>query len=154
MVAAVMLRAVVPLASAGLVFTVDDVALPDGSEIVLNPYDVIGFGLELGEGHTISCYDLGYTLTNSGAEFIITGGYGYDLITFPTLFDFPGYVRREASLKKCYIFFQSTILTIAKDHPKWSLRQIDRALFAYHKNHKKYLGLKIKGREGNAKRCS
>jgi thermostable 8-oxoguanine DNA glycosylase len=76
-----------------------------------------------------------------------------DIRTAETLY-YAGYIRSKARDQKCYIFFQSTILTIAKDHPKWSLRQIDRALFAYHKNHKKYLGLKIKGREGNAKRCS
>ncbi len=32
-----------------------------------------------------------------------------------------------------YSFFRRTIAHIAKQHPRWSFRQIDRALFAYHK---------------------
>ena len=62
-----------------------------------------------------------------------------------------GYIRSKARDQKRYILYQSTILSIAKDHPKWSLRQIDRALFAYHKID---LGPKIKDKEGKAKKCS
>jgi len=32
-----------------------------------------------------------------------------------------------------YGVFRQVMLNIARQHPKWSLRQIDRALFAYHK---------------------
>lgn len=48
---------------------------------------------------------------------------------------YAGYVRSESIDQKRYIPFQSTILNIAKDYPKWSLRQIDRALLAYHKDY-------------------
>jgi len=90
MAAAVMLLVVAPLAGAGLVFTVNDLALPDGSTVVLAPSDVIELDLELPEGSTIENYNLGYTLTNSGAELITTGGYGYGPIEFSGVFDFPG----------------------------------------------------------------
>jgi len=90
LIVVVILSVVASLANAGLVFTVDDVALPDGSTIVLGPCDVIELDLELAEGHNILRYDLSYTLTNSGAELITTGGYGYGPISFPTAFDIPG----------------------------------------------------------------
>jgi len=73
-----------------------------------------------------------------------------DVRTVETLY-YAGYIESRAKDQKRYIPFRATILTIAKNYPKWSLRQIDRALFAYHKI---YLEPKIKGREGKTKRCS
>ena len=72
-----------------------------------------------------------------------------DIRTAETLYH-AGYIASKIRDQKRYILYQSAILTIAKDHPKWSLRQIDRALFAYHKID---LGPKIKGSEGKVKRC-
>jgi len=72
-----------------------------------------------------------------------------DIRTVETL-HYAGYIKSTARDQRRYIPFQSTILTIAKEYPKWSLRQIDRALFAYHKI---YFETKIKGREAKAKRC-
>ncbi|HAF07113.1 MAG: hypothetical protein QME48_07130 [bacterium] len=72
-----------------------------------------------------------------------------DIRTVETL-HYAGYIKSTARDQKRYIPFQSTILTIAMDYPKWSLRQIDRALFAYHKI---YFEPKIKSREAKAKRC-
>jgi len=63
-----------------------------------------------------------------------------DIRTVETL-HYAGYIKSIARDRERYIPFQSTILKIAKDYPKWSLRQIDRALFAYHKI---YLEPKIK----------
>lgn len=34
-----------------------------------------------------------------------------------------------------YVIFRGVIANIAQQHPHWNLRQIDRALFAYHKIH-------------------
>jgi thermostable 8-oxoguanine DNA glycosylase len=73
-----------------------------------------------------------------------------DIRTVETL-HYADYIESRARDQKRYIPFRATILTIAKNYPKWSLRQIDRALFAYHKI---YFEPKIKGREGKAKRCS
>ena len=73
-----------------------------------------------------------------------------DIRTAETLYH-AGYIASKIRDQKRYILYQSAILTIAKDHPKWSLRQIDRALFAYHKI---YLGPKIKDKEEKVKRCS
>lgn len=78
------------LANAELVFTVDGEALSDGSTVVLAPSDVVELSLELPEGSSIESYYLGYTLTNSGAELITTGGYGYGPIEFSGGFDFVG----------------------------------------------------------------
>ena len=38
-----------------------------------------------------------------------------------------------------YVLFREIILSIRRDNPSWTLRQIDRALFAYHKT-----GLRLK----------
>lgn len=72
-----------------------------------------------------------------------------DIRTVETL-HYMGYIKLKARDQKRYVSFQSTILTIARDYPKWSLRQIDKALFAYHKI---YFEPEIKGREGKAKKC-
>ena len=87
--------AIASATNAGLVFTVNDAQLPNGSTVVLQPSDALELVLELSGGSGCGGYDLGYTLTNSGAEFITGGGYGYDPITFPTLFDILGEVIAE-----------------------------------------------------------
>jgi len=44
-----------------------------------------------------------------------------------------GYIKSKIKDPKRYIAFRNVILGIAKDYPRWSLREIDKALFAYHK---------------------
>lgn len=73
-----------------------------------------------------------------------------DIRTVETLY-YAGYIKSKTRDQKRYIPFRYAILSIATDYPKWSLRQIDRALFAYHKI---YFEPKIKGREGKTKKYS
>jgi len=88
----ILMLVLAPTARGGLVFTVNGTELADGSTIDLGPSDVIELDLEIAEGHNIFTYDFGYTLTNLGAEFITTGGYGYNPISFPWIFESPGVV--------------------------------------------------------------
>lgn len=55
-----------------------------------------------------------------------------DIRTAEVLYCF-GYIKTKTRSLKRYIPFRSTILDIHKQYPQWSLREIDRALFAYHK---------------------
>jgi len=57
-----------------------------------------------------------------------------DIRTVETLY-YAGYIESKTISQEHYCVFRAVILEIAKDNPKWSLRQIDRALFAYHKIH-------------------
>ena len=82
----ILMLALAPAVRGGLVFTVNGAELADGSTIVLGPSDSIELDLELAEGHNILGYSLGYTLTNSHAEFIT------DFIEFPEAFDWPAHI--------------------------------------------------------------
>ncbi len=44
-----------------------------------------------------------------------------------------GYIESKQRDEKHYFPFRNAILNIQQKHPKWSLRENDRALFAYHK---------------------
>ena len=44
-----------------------------------------------------------------------------------------GYIQSKARDEKRYPAFRKAILGIQQRHGRWSLRQIDKALFAYHK---------------------
>jgi len=55
-----------------------------------------------------------------------------DVRTAEVLF-YSGYIESKKRDQKRYVPFLSAIMDIAHDYPKWSLRQIDKALFAYHK---------------------
>jgi hypothetical protein len=44
-----------------------------------------------------------------------------------------GYIRSKSRDEKRYSDFRNAILDIQKKYPRWSLRQIDKALFAYNK---------------------
>lgn len=46
-----------------------------------------------------------------------------------------GYIQRRSRDLKRFPRFQDAILSIQRAYPKWDLRQIDRAIFAFHKNH-------------------
>ena len=45
-----------------------------------------------------------------------------------------GYITRKSRDLKRFPEFQDAVLSIQNSHPRWSLRQIDRAIFAFHKN--------------------
>ena len=74
----------------GLLFTVDGVEQPD--VITLAPSEAVSLDLHLLAGFTMDGYTLDYVLSNAQAELIITGGYGYNPISYPAdpLFDFDG----------------------------------------------------------------
>lgn len=46
---------------------------------------------------------------------------------------FLGYIKSKQRDQKRYVPFRFAILGIQQQYPQWSLREIDRALFAYHK---------------------
>ena len=51
-----------------------------------------------------------------------------------------GYIRYKSTDINQYPAFMEAILSIQKACPKWSLREIDRALFAYHKKNPDLFG--------------
>ncbi len=66
-------------------------------------------------------------------HFIYPGSFPImDVRTVETL-NYAGYIHSEQRSPKRYPEFRKTILDIQRANPRWSLRQIDRALFAYHK---------------------
>lgn len=55
-----------------------------------------------------------------------------DVRTVETLYH-AGYIESKQRDSTRYVSFRQAMLAIAQRHADWSLRQIDRALFAYHK---------------------
>ncbi len=71
-----------------------------------------------------------------------------DVRTSETLY-YAGRIKSELTDLSHYPSFRSEILKIAKENPSFSLREIDRALFAYHKI---YLSPKLR-QNINTKKC-
>lgn len=81
----------------------------------------------------VKLYGIGIPVASTMLHFMYPQSFPImDIRTVETLYH-AGYIESKARDQKRYIPFRSAILTIANNCPRWSLRQIDRALFAYHK---------------------
>jgi len=58
-----------------------------------------------------------------------------------------GYIESDKRDQKRFVPFRNTILNIQHKYPRWSLREIDRALFAYHKINKININQKCKNKK-------
>lgn len=55
-----------------------------------------------------------------------------DVRTVEALY-YSGYIESKQRDQKRYVSFRTTMMSIVQQNPCWSLRQVDRALFTYHK---------------------
>ena len=83
-------------ANADLIFTVNGEPQPE--DITLEPSDTIELGLDVPDGHSVSGFSLGYSLTNAQAEFFaedieLPGIPPFEIAIYPPPWGEPQYVR-------------------------------------------------------------
>lgn len=80
---------------------------------------------------------IGAPIASTLLHFIFPNAYPmFDFRTVAVLHAF-GYLRRQSTSITAYPVFRIAILQIQAEHSQWNLRQIDRALFAYHQINEK-----------------
>jgi len=78
-------------------------------------------------------YGIGAPVASTILHFIYPNEFPImDIRTVEALHEF-GYIESKIVSPKRYVTFRSIVLNIHKQYLRWSLREIDRALFAYHK---------------------
>ncbi len=96
-------------------------------------------------------YGVGVPVVSTILHFMYPGEFPIiDFRTVETLF-YAGYIQKTTISEKQYIPFKKAILEIRKKTNNYSLRKIDRALFAYHKEE---LNKNIKGKNITERRDS
>ena len=82
-------------------------------------------------------YGIGAPLASTILHFIYSDKFPImDIRTVETLYK-SGYIKFISRDGKKYPAFKTAILSIQRQSPRWNLRQIDRALFAFHKLNQK-----------------
>jgi len=82
----------------------------------------------------VELYGIGLPLGTTILHFIYPNSFPImDIRTAETLL-YAGYIESDKRDLNRYPILRSTILKIVQIYPKWNLRQIDRALFAFHKS--------------------